>query len=160
MISTDFIKGVIVPIITPIDAEERIDEARLRRQVDFVIEGGLHGILAFGFQRRILSAGRGRDAPGVTDHSRAGRRPCPPYISASALSTQRNAAVWQRWQWKTAQWGVSILQPMFLKPTEEELFQHFKAIAQAVPETPVLLYNNPGRGWLHHERESGGSSGP
>ena len=33
----------------------------------------------------------------------------------------------------------------FLKPTEEELFQHFKAIAQAVPETPVLLYNNPGR---------------
>ena len=48
MISTDFIKGVIVPIITPIDAEERIDEARLRRQVDFVIEGGLHGILAFG----------------------------------------------------------------------------------------------------------------
>ena len=41
--------------------------------------------------------------------------------------------------------GVSILQPMFLKPTEEELFQHFKAIAQAVPETPVLLYNNPGR---------------
>ena len=48
MISTDFIKGVIVPIITPIDEDERIDEARLRRQVDFVIKGGLHGILAFG----------------------------------------------------------------------------------------------------------------
>ncbi|MBS5545950.1 MAG: dihydrodipicolinate synthase family protein, partial [Lachnospiraceae bacterium] len=46
--STDFIKGVIVPIITPIDEDERIDEARLRRQVDFVIKGGLHGILAFG----------------------------------------------------------------------------------------------------------------
>jgi 4-hydroxy-tetrahydrodipicolinate synthase len=34
---------------------------------------------------------------------------------------------------------------MFLKPTEEELFLHFKTIADAVPETPVLLYNNPGR---------------
>lgn len=34
---------------------------------------------------------------------------------------------------------------MFLKPTEEELFRHFKTIAEAVPETPMLLYNNPGR---------------
>lgn len=41
--------------------------------------------------------------------------------------------------------GISILQPMFLKPTEDELFLHFKTIAEAVPETPVLLYNNPGR---------------
>jgi len=41
--------------------------------------------------------------------------------------------------------GISILQPMFLKPTETELFLHFKTIAEAVPETPVLLYNNPGR---------------
>ena len=41
--------------------------------------------------------------------------------------------------------SVSVLQPMFLKPTEIELFTHFKAIADAIPETPVLLYNNPGR---------------
>ena len=41
--------------------------------------------------------------------------------------------------------GISILQPMFLKPTEAELYLHFKTIAEAVPEIPVLLYNNPGR---------------
>lgn len=41
--------------------------------------------------------------------------------------------------------GISILQPMFLKPNFNELFLHFKTIAEAVPETPVLLYNNPGR---------------
>ena len=41
--------------------------------------------------------------------------------------------------------GISVLQPMFLKPTETELFTHFKAIADAVEELPVLLYNNPGR---------------
>jgi 4-hydroxy-tetrahydrodipicolinate synthase len=46
--NTDHIKGVIVPIITPIDKEEKIDEVRMRRQVDFVIDGGLDGILAFG----------------------------------------------------------------------------------------------------------------
>lgn len=41
--------------------------------------------------------------------------------------------------------GISILQPMFLKPNFNELFLHFKTIAEAVPEIPVLLYNNPGR---------------
>ena len=46
--NTDFLKGVIVPIITPIDENERIDEKALREQVDYVIEGGVHGILAFG----------------------------------------------------------------------------------------------------------------
>ena len=39
--NTDFIKGVIVPILTPIDENEMIDEAKLREQVDYVIEGGM-----------------------------------------------------------------------------------------------------------------------
>lgn len=41
--------------------------------------------------------------------------------------------------------AVSVLQPMFLKPTYDELYNHFKTIAESVPETPMLLYNNPGR---------------
>ena len=39
--NTDFIKGVIVPIITVIDEEEKINEAAMRAQVDYVIEGGV-----------------------------------------------------------------------------------------------------------------------
>ena len=42
------LSGIIVPILTPLDAQENVDEARLRRQVDFVIEGGVNGILLFG----------------------------------------------------------------------------------------------------------------
>ena len=38
--NTDFIKGVIVPIITVIDEEEKINEAAMRAQVDYVINGG------------------------------------------------------------------------------------------------------------------------
>lgn len=45
---TSFIKGIIVPILTPVDQDENVDEARLRSQVDFVIDHGVHGILAFG----------------------------------------------------------------------------------------------------------------
>ena len=46
--NTDFIKGVVVPIVTPIDGDERIDEAKFRRQIDYIINGGLQGILIFG----------------------------------------------------------------------------------------------------------------
>ena len=48
MVDKSLIKGVVVPILTPIDENERIDEAKLRSQVDYVIEGGVLGILAFG----------------------------------------------------------------------------------------------------------------
>ena len=37
--NTEFIKGVIVPIITPIDAQEQIDEKKTREHVDYVIDG-------------------------------------------------------------------------------------------------------------------------
>ena len=44
----NFIKGVVVPILTPIDENEQIDEKKMREQVDYVIDGGVQGILAFG----------------------------------------------------------------------------------------------------------------
>lgn len=144
MISTDFIKGVIVPIITPIDEDERIDEARLRRQVDFVIKGGLHGILAFGSNGEFyqLEEDEMRRGLQIMVDQAAGR--VPVYFGIGAINTKKCYRL-AKMAVENGAVGVSILQPMFLKPTEEELFQHFKAIAQAVPETPVLLYNNPGR---------------
>ena len=144
MISTDFIKGVIVPIITPIDEDERIDEARLRRQVDFVIKGGLHGILAFGSNGEFyqLEEDEMRRGLQIMVDQAAGR--VPVYFGIGAINTKKCCRL-AKMAVENGAVGVSILQPRFLKPTEEELFQHFKAIAQAVPETPVLLYNNPGR---------------
>ena len=44
----DRIRGIIVPILTVIDENEKIDEAGLRAQVEYCIQGGLQGILAFG----------------------------------------------------------------------------------------------------------------
>lgn len=144
MISTDFIKGVIVPIITPIDEDERIDEARLRRQVDFVIKGGLHGILAFGSNGEFyqLEEDEMRRGLQIMVDQAAGR--VPVYFGIGAINTKKCCRL-AKMAVENGAVGVSILQPMFLKPTEEELFLHFQTIAQSVPKTPVLLYNNPGR---------------
>lgn len=45
---TSWIRGVIPPIVTPVDAEENVEEQGLRRVVEHVLAGGVHGILSLG----------------------------------------------------------------------------------------------------------------
>jgi 4-hydroxy-tetrahydrodipicolinate synthase len=77
----------------------------------------------------------------AVDHT-AGR--VPVYFGIGAINTKKCVRL-AKMAVKNGAAAVSILQPMFLKPTQDELFLHFKTVAEAIPETPVLLYNNPGR---------------
>jgi len=142
--NTDFIKGVVVPILTPIDENEMIDEKKLREQVDYVIDGGVLGVLAFGSNGEFYVIEEDEMERGlkIMVDQAAGR--VPVYFGIGAISTKKCVRL-AKMAVENGASGISILQPMFLKPTEAELFLHFKTIAEAVPETPVLLYNNPGR---------------
>ena len=141
---TSFIKGIIPPIITPIDENEHINEAKMRKQVDFVIEGGVHGILAFGSNSEfyMLEEDEMRDILRIIISQAAGR--VPVYMGIGAIRTQKCIRLAHMAEELGAQ-GISVLQPMFLAPTEEELYGHFSAIANSVKNLPMLLYNNPGR---------------
>ncbi len=142
--NTDFIKGVIVPIITVIDEDEKMDEAAMRAQVDYVIAGGLHGILAFGSNGEFYQLEEDEMERGfqIIKDQAAGR--VPVYFGIGAINTKKCIRL-AKMAASNGAAGISVLQPMFLKPNAEELFLHFKTIAEAVPDTPVLLYNNPGR---------------
>lgn len=142
--NTEFMKGVVVPIITVIDENERIDEVGMRAQVDYVIDGGVSGILAFGSNGEFYMVEEDEMERGlkIMVDQAAGR--VPVYFGIGAISTQKCCRLAKMAVANGAS-AVSVLQPMFLKPTKAELFGHFKAIAESVPETPVLLYNNPGR---------------
>ncbi|MDO4326948.1 MAG: dihydrodipicolinate synthase family protein [bacterium] len=140
----DFIKGVVVPILTPIDEDERIDEPKMREQVDYVIEGGVSGILAFGSNGEFYMVDEDEMERGlkIMVDQAAGR--VPVYFGIGAISTKKCCRL-AKMAVENGAAGISVLQPMFLKPTQDELFYHFKTIAESVPETPMLLYNNPGR---------------
>ncbi len=142
--NTEFIKGVIVPIITPIDVQEQIDEKKTREHVDYVIDGGMHGILIFGSNGEFYMVEEDEMERGlkIMVDQAAGR--VPVYFGIGAIRTKKCIRLAKMAAANGAA-GISILQPMFLKPTEEELFRHFQAIADAVADVPVLLYNNPGR---------------
>ena len=87
--NTDFIKGVVVPILTPIDQEEQIDEQKLREQVDYVIEGGVQGILAFGSNGEFYSIEEAEMERGlrIMADQAAGR--VPVYFGIGAISTKK-----------------------------------------------------------------------
>ncbi|MDD6679203.1 MAG: dihydrodipicolinate synthase family protein [Firmicutes bacterium] len=142
--NTEFIKGVIVPIITCIDENELIDEAKMRAQVEYVIKGGLAGILAFGSNGEfyMLEEDEMKRGLQIMVDQAAGR--VPVYFGIGAISTKKCIRL-AKMAVENGAASVSVLQPMFLKPTRAELYNHFKAIADAIPNTPVLLYNNPGR---------------
>ena len=138
------IKGVVVPILTPIDENERIDEEKLRSQVDYVIEGGVLGILAFGSNGEFYMVEEDEMERGLEIMISQSNGRVPVYFGIGAISTKKCVRL-AKMAIKKGAYGISVLQPMFLKPTEEELFLHFKTIADAVPSTTMLLYNNPGR---------------
>lgn len=142
--NTDFIKGIVVPILTPVDENELVDEVKMRKQVDYVIEGGVSGILAFGSNGEfyMIEEDEMERALKIMVDQAAGR--VPVYFGIGAISTKKCIRLAQMAKANGAD-GISVLQPMFLKPTEDELFAHFKAIADSVSDLPMLLYNNPGR---------------
>lgn len=138
------LKGILVPIITPVDTDGKIDEALLRKQCDYVIEHGVDGILAFGSNSEfyMFEDDEMLEATKAMLDQVAGR--VPVIFGIGHIRTSRAVAIAK----KAAALGVdavSVLTPMFIRPTEESLYKHFMAVANAVPDTKMFIYSNPGR---------------
>lgn len=142
--NTEIVKGIVVPLLTPVDENEMIDEAKLRFMVDHVIDHGIHGILAFGSNSEFYMFDEDEmiEATKVIIDQAKGRVPI--YFGIGAIRTKHAVRIAKKAA-ELAVDGISILQPMFIKPTNEALYHHFKTVAEATPEKMVLIYNNPAR---------------
>lgn len=138
-----FIHGIIPPIVTPVDHQERVNEDPLRQIVDHVIAGGVHGILALGSNGEFFGLELEEQERAVTITVDQAKGRIPIYLGIADITT-RNCVRWAQRAKALGAAAVSILHPMFLSPNDDELYQHFKTIADSTP-LPVLLYNNPDR---------------
>ena len=141
--NTDFIHGVIPPIITPTTSDDKVNEVCLGEIVDHVIAGGVHGILSLGSNGEFygLEKEEQHRAASITIEKAAGR--VPVYLGIADITT-RECVKWAKAAEGMGASAVSALHPMFIGPNDEEMYQHFKAIAEAT-NLPVVLYNNPDR---------------
>ena len=145
--NTDFIKGIVPPIVAPITEDERVDEASLREHIEFMISGGISGILACGSNGEFYMMEEAEMETTVKTIIDQVKGRLPVYMGIGAIRTKVCIRIANMAQ-KLGVQGISILQPMFIKPTDDELATHFRTIADSVPGLPVLLYNNPRVGYV------------
>lgn len=138
------IKGIISPIVTPMNEDESIDLEELRRQVDRQIEAGIHGIFPFGTNGEgyILNGDEKKLVLETVIDQVAGR--VPVYAGTGCISTKETIE-----QCKMAEAAgadiLSVITPSFAKASQYELIVHYTRVAEAVPNMPIVLYNIPMR---------------
>src|SRR5687768_14920586 len=135
--------GSIVALVTPMQADGTVDNGALERLVDFHVSNGTNAIVAVGTtgESPTLSVEEHIDVVKRVV-ARAAKR-IPVIAGTGANSTREAIELTQLAKDVGADACLSVT-PYYNKPTQEGLYQHFKAIAEAV-SVPILLYNVPGR---------------
>lgn len=133
-------KGIIPAMITPLTEEGRVNKSAYRKFINYLIDGGSHGIFVAGTTGEFygLSAEEKKELFEIAVAEVDGR--VPVYAGTGAITTRECMQLTQIAEQCGAD-AVSILTPMFISPTQEELYQHYKAIAGST-RLPILLYNN------------------
>lgn len=143
MLNINELKGVIPPIITPVDLDENVDEAALQRVIDHVLEGGVHGVFVLGSNGEFYAFDFENQKRAIEVAVRHVKGRVPVYAGASAITTRECIKLAQMAEEAGAD-ALTVLTPMFIQPNEKEMYNHFEAIAKST-KLPVLLYNNPGK---------------
>ncbi|MEY3283870.1 MAG: 4-hydroxy-tetrahydrodipicolinate synthase [Acidobacteriota bacterium] len=135
--------GCGTAIVTPFQADESIDEAALRRLIEHQIEGGVDFIVACGTtgESVTLSESEQTRIVALTVEAVAGR--VPVVAGAGGYNTREVIEKIRRYEALGIEAILSVT-PYYNKPTQEGLYLHFEAIAEA-SRLPIILYNVPGR---------------
>jgi 4-hydroxy-tetrahydrodipicolinate synthase len=135
------IQGIIPPVATPMRPDEELDLPRLRWFIDRLINGGVHGIFVLGTNSEFYALDeREKQAVVATAVEHVNKR-VPVYAGTGAETTREVVRLTQMAEREGAD-GVSIITPYFISPTQQEIYDHYRRIAE-LTRLPVLLYNNP-----------------
>jgi 4-hydroxy-tetrahydrodipicolinate synthase len=135
--------GSIVALVTPMKADGAVDDEALERLVEFHVANGTNGIVAVGTtgESPTLSV---EEHIGVvrTVVRRAAKR--IPVIAGTGANSTREAIELTQLAKEAGADACLMVTPYYNKPTQEGLFQHYKAVAAHV-SIPIILYNVPSR---------------
>jgi len=133
--------GVYVVVCTPFTEKDELDEGTLRRHIRFLLDAGVHGIIPTGSTSEFasLSEAERKRIVDITLDEVGGK--VPVVAGAAAVST-RDTIMYSQYAEKAGADGVMIVPPYYCHPTERELFQHYRAVAESI-HLPIMLYNNP-----------------
>lgn len=133
-------EGIVIPVITPIDENGRFNEPVYRQLIDFWADNGIDGVFPFGTTGEFYAFNDDeyRHVLEVTKDAVRGRMAI--YAGANHITTAgviRIAKIAE----EVGVDALSVLTPMFVSQTQEELKHYYSSIAQAT-SLPIIIYNN------------------
>ncbi len=136
-------KGSLVALVTPFDDDDRVDYRALERLINFHVDAGSAGLVIAGTTGESATLTRSEHIDLIVRavETADGRLPIIAGTGSNSTAQTKDLSL------AVADSGIDaylVVVPYYNKPTQEGLFQHFSAIADAVPK-PVILYNVPGR---------------
>ncbi len=135
--------GSIVALVTPLFEDGSVDYDTLRKLIDWHIAEGTHciGVVGTTGESPTVSVDEHREIIRVAVEQAAGR---VPIMAGAGANSTREAIELSEYAKKVGADCTLQVVPYYNKPTQEGIYQHFKAIVEAV-DIPVVLYNVPGR---------------
>jgi len=135
------LQGVYVVMVTPFRADGEVDYEGIRKNVEWWISEGVHGIIPLGSTGEFASMEdhEKRKVAETVVETVGGR--VPVVVGATAETTEK-AIEYCRHAKEINAAGVMVLPSYYCKPSQEEMYVHFKRIAEAV-DIPIMIYNNP-----------------
>lgn len=133
-------KGVIPPIVTPLTENYKLNEKALRKMINHLINNGIHGLFPAGTTGEFygLTNEEYKELLEITLDEAKGR--VPVYGGVNHITT-RGAIKLAEIAQDVGVDALSILTPMFISPTQEDVYRHYKNIAEST-DLPIILYNN------------------
>ncbi len=135
-------QGAIVAIVTPFK-NGKVDEESLRRLIEEQIEAGTDGIVPCGTTGESTTLSH-EEHDRVIEITIEAARKRVPVIAGTGSNSTAEALRLTRHAWEAGADGALMVCPYYNRPTQEGLYLHYRAVAEAVP-IPILVYNIPGR---------------
>jgi 4-hydroxy-tetrahydrodipicolinate synthase len=136
------IRGIIPPVATPMQANEDLDLPRLKWFLDHLLTEGVHGVFVLGTNSEFYALDE-REKQEVVATAVAHVRKRLPVFAGTGAETTREAVRLTKMAEREGADGVSVITPYFISPSQSEIYDHYRRIAENTT-LPVILYNNPG----------------
>ncbi|MHA3083207.1 4-hydroxy-tetrahydrodipicolinate synthase [Acinetobacter sp. ANC 5383] len=137
------IQGSIVALVTPMFEDGSVDWKSLEKLVEWHVEQGTNAIVAVGTTGEPSTLSMSEHTQVIKEIIRVVNKRIPVIAGTGANSTHEAIELTQEAQTLGAD-AALLVTPYYNKPTQEGLYQHFKAIAETV-DLPIIVYNVPGR---------------
>lgn len=135
------VRGIIPPVATPMQANEDLDLPRLKWFLDHLITEGVHGVFVLGTNSEFYALDE-REKQEVIATAVSHVRKRVPVFAGTGAETTREAVRLTKMAEREGVDGVSVITPYFVSPTQQEIYDHYRRIAENT-SLPVILYNNP-----------------